>query len=97
MLQALRVCICGAGSKMSEAVKKQLVSTLQGLLSVPEDVSRMSAAGCLGALCQCLGDDDLSLLLNMHLLGNICIFTPDMYESNPSSYNNSLQKILQAT
>ena len=71
MLQALRVCICGAGSKMSEAVKKQLVSTLQGLLSVPEDVSRMSAAGCLGALCQCLGDDDLSLLLNMHLLGNI--------------------------
>ena len=69
MLQALRNCIVGAGSKMSDAIRKQITTTLQGLLSSTDDTTRTTAAACLGALCSCLKEDELVVVLRMHLLG----------------------------
>ena len=69
MLQALRNCIFGAGPKMSDAIRKQITTTLQGLLSSTDDTTRTTAAACLGALCSCLKDDELVVVLHTHLLG----------------------------
>jgi hypothetical protein len=40
MLQALRFCLCGAGSKMAEPLKKQATTTLLGMLSSQEETTR---------------------------------------------------------
>ena len=69
MLQALRNCIVGAGNKMSDAIRKQITTTLEGLLSSTDDTTRTTAAACLGALCSCLKEDELAVVLHMHLLG----------------------------
>lgn len=69
MLQALRVCVGGAGSKMSDISRKQITQTLEGFLSTTEDTTRIMAAACLGAMCQCLPDDELSVVLNTQMLG----------------------------
>ncbi len=69
MLQALRNCIIGGGSKMSDPIRKQMTSTLEGLLSANEDTTRTTAAACLGALCSCLKQEELVLVMHMHLLG----------------------------
>ena len=71
MLQALRGCIAGAGPKMSDKVRKEVVGSLEGYLSAPEDGTRTTAAACLGTLCSHVGDDDLALLLNLQLLGKV--------------------------
>ncbi|XP_077995202.1 stalled ribosome sensor GCN1-like [Glandiceps talaboti] len=71
MLQALRGVISGAGQKMGEANRKAITSTLLGMLAIPEDVSRLCAAGCVGALCKCLPDNELVPLLDDHLLGKL--------------------------
>lgn len=68
MLQALRNCISGAGTKISDKVRKELVGSLEGYLSASEDATRTTAAACLGTLCACVGDDELALLLNLQLL-----------------------------
>ncbi|XP_013411317.1 eIF-2-alpha kinase activator GCN1 [Lingula anatina] len=68
MMQALRGCIAGAGKKMNEANKKQILVTLLNSITSPEDSTRMSAAGCLGALCGCLDDEELKGVLDQHLL-----------------------------
>ena len=73
MLQALRNCIVGAGPKMSDAIRKQITATLQGLLSSTDDTTRTTAAACLGALCSCLKEDELVVVLRMHLLGWYCL------------------------
>ena len=73
MLQALRGCIEGAGSKMGDKVRKELTATLEGLLSVNPDVTRTTAAACLGVMCGVLADEELMLLLNLHLLGTTCL------------------------
>ena len=45
------------------------MATLEGLLNSGEDTCRTVSAACLGTLCTCLTDDELSLVLNMQLLG----------------------------
>jgi hypothetical protein len=56
MLQALRFCLCGAGSKMAEPLKKQATTTLLGMLSSQEETTRSVASACLGAICGSLSD-----------------------------------------
>ncbi|KAI0222671.1 eIF-2-alpha kinase activator GCN1 [Lamellibrachia satsuma] len=68
MLQALRGCITGAGPKMGDKVRKELATTLESLLFVTPDVARTTAAASLGSLCKVLSEEELMLLLNLHLL-----------------------------
>ncbi|XP_067680434.1 stalled ribosome sensor GCN1-like [Haliotis asinina] len=68
MLQALRFCLAGAGSKMSESIRKQLTSTLSGMLGSGEDSTRMVAAGCMGVLCGSLGEVELGTVMLDYLL-----------------------------
>ncbi|XP_050410272.2 eIF-2-alpha kinase activator GCN1 [Patella vulgata] len=68
MLQALRFCLVGAGGKVSEALRKQIQSTLLSMLSSSEDSTRSAVAGCVGAMCTALPNDDLSDLLKSQLL-----------------------------
>ncbi|XP_005111057.1 eIF-2-alpha kinase activator GCN1 [Aplysia californica] len=67
-VQATRACLKGAGSKMADAGRRQLTTTLVGLLGCSEDSTRMAAAGCLGTLCASLPDAELSQILIQHLL-----------------------------
>lgn len=67
-LHALRGIITPAGDKMSDNVKKQIHATLLTLISYPEDVTRLSAAGCLGAICQWLSPEQLDSTLSETLL-----------------------------
>ena len=67
-LQALRGVITPAGDKMSETIRKSVVSTLEGMLGHPEDTTRSAAAGCLGAMCQRLPADELAAVVNDCLL-----------------------------
>ena len=69
MLQALRFCLCGAGSKMAEPLKKQATTTLLGMLSSQEETTRSVASACLGAICGSLSDVDLTDVMISHLLG----------------------------
>nr|BAN20950.1 translational activator gcn1 [Riptortus pedestris] len=68
MMQALRGVISAAGDKMSDAVVKQIHTSLLGLLGHAEDTTRTGAAGCLGALTRSLTVDQLTVTLNDHLL-----------------------------
>lgn len=67
-LHALRGIISPAGDKMTEPLRKQIHQTLIGLLGHQEDVTRVCAAGCLGALCQYLTPEQLTTTLTEHLL-----------------------------
>lgn len=67
-LHALRGIITPAGDKMSDTVKKQIHMTLLSFLNHQEDVTRNSAAGCLGAICRWLTPDQLHATLTEHLL-----------------------------
>lgn len=68
MLQAFRFCLCGAGSKMAEPLKKQATTTLLGMLSSQEETTRSVASACLGAICGALSDVDLTDVMISHLL-----------------------------
>lgn len=67
-LQALRGCIVGAGGKMSDKIRAELVSTLEGYVTSPEDSTRITAAACLGATAQYLSPEEKTLVLDMNLL-----------------------------
>ena len=69
MLQAFRGCISGAGGKISDVQRRQMVSSLEGFLSTPEDTTRTTAAACLGAFCACLPSEELTSILINQLLG----------------------------
>nr|XP_040228816.2 eIF-2-alpha kinase activator GCN1 [Anopheles coluzzii] len=68
MLQALRGIVTPAGDKMTEPLRKQIYTTLAGMLDYTEDVSRAAAAGCFGALCRWLTPDQVDDALTNHLL-----------------------------
>ncbi|XP_071479229.1 stalled ribosome sensor GCN1-like [Diadema antillarum] len=70
MLQALRGSIAGAGGKIGDPIKKTLMTTLLGQLASTEGNIRISSAGCLGALCEYLSDEDLDEILKTRLLVN---------------------------
>jgi len=74
-LQALRHSIIGAGAKVSESVRRQVLETLVGILDDPDTVSdtassstRMAAAGCLGHLLQHLLPHEKERLIESQLL-----------------------------
>ena len=69
MLQALRGCIVGAGSKLIDKTRKDVTALLIGYISSSEDSTRITAAACLGCLCASLPDDELSSILTQHVLG----------------------------
>lgn len=68
MLQALRGLITPAGDKMSETLRKQVYTTLVGMLGYPEDVTRSAVGGCLGALCPYLVKEQLHDVLINYIL-----------------------------
>ncbi|GAB6030116.1 hypothetical protein CHUAL_005795 [Chamberlinius hualienensis] len=68
MLQALRSVITPAGDKMSDPIRKAVLGTLQGLIGVNEEATRLAAAGCLGALCRTLPENELKTVINDILL-----------------------------
>lgn len=64
---------------MSDTLRKQVQSTLLGMLSEPADVTRMAVGGCLGALCRSLPDEELTQLLIQHLLGKVWILAGSLF------------------
>ena len=75
MLQALRFCITGAGAKMAEPLKKQVMTALLGLMGSQEETTRSVASACLGALCKSLPDADRTDVMITHLLGMLLLNT----------------------
>ncbi|KAJ3604484.1 hypothetical protein NHX12_029224 [Muraenolepis orangiensis] len=71
MLQALRFVIQGAGSKVDPAIRKNITTTLLGMLGHDEDATRMSSAGCVGELCAFLSEEELKSVLQQHILADI--------------------------
>ncbi|CAL8247414.1 unnamed protein product [Merluccius merluccius] len=71
MLQALRFVIQGAGSKVDPAIRKNITTTLLGMLGHDEDATRMSSAGCVGELCAFLSEEELRSVLQQHILADI--------------------------
>uniref|UniRef100_A0A1A8L3W7 GCN1 general control of amino-acid synthesis 1-like 1 n=2 Tax=Nothobranchius pienaari TaxID=704102 RepID=A0A1A8L3W7_9TELE len=71
MLQALRFVIQGAGSKVDPAIRKNITTTLLGMLGHDEDATRMASAGCIGELCAFLSDEELKYVLHQHVLADV--------------------------
>lgn len=67
MLQALRGVLTTNGDKMTEPLKKQIYTTLVGMLNFSEDITRGCVAGCLGALLKWLPEDLLGDALTNHI------------------------------
>ncbi|KAM3611156.1 uncharacterized protein V6R79_014354 [Siganus canaliculatus] len=71
MLQALRFVIQGAGSKVDPAIRKNITTTLLGMLGHDEDATRMASAGCVGELCAFLSEEELKAVVLQHILADI--------------------------
>ncbi|XP_075960575.1 stalled ribosome sensor GCN1 [Anarhichas minor] len=71
MLQALRFVIQGAGSKVDPAIRKNITTTLLGMLGHDEDATRMASAGCVGELCAFLSEEELKSVLLQHILADM--------------------------
>ncbi|XP_014822655.1 PREDICTED: translational activator GCN1 isoform X1 [Poecilia mexicana] len=71
MLQALRFVIQGAGSKVDPTIRKNITTTLLGMLGHDEDATRMASAGCIGELCAFLSEEELKSVLLQHILADV--------------------------
>ncbi|XP_062854960.1 stalled ribosome sensor GCN1 [Trichomycterus rosablanca] len=71
MLQALRFVIQGAGAKVDPAIRKNITTTLLGMLGHDEDATRMASAGCVGILCAFLSEEELKSVLQQHVLADM--------------------------
>ncbi|XP_077457109.1 stalled ribosome sensor GCN1 [Stigmatopora argus] len=71
MLQALRFVIQGAGSKVDPNIRKNITTTLLGMLGHDEDATRMASAGCIGELCPFLSEEELKTVLLQHILADM--------------------------
>lgn len=69
MIQALRCVVQPAGNKMSDGVRRGLVTTLGNLLTHDDDSTRLCAAGAMGVLLPWLPADELRSVLTQHVLG----------------------------
>ncbi|ETE58940.1 Translational activator GCN1, partial [Ophiophagus hannah] len=67
----LRFVTQGAGAKVDAAVRKSIISMLLSMLGHEEDATRMTSAGCLAEMCAFLTDDELSGVLQNHLLADV--------------------------
>ncbi|KRF82708.1 stalled ribosome sensor GCN1 [Drosophila virilis] len=70
MLHALRSIITPSGDKMSEPIKKQIFSTLLGLIGHQEDITRNAVGGCLGAMLKYMPSAQISDFLNNCILAD---------------------------
>ncbi|CAG7827579.1 unnamed protein product [Allacma fusca] len=64
LLYTLRCVITPAGDKISEPLRKSMIAELTDLLSSGEDVTRITAASCLGALLKWLPASDLDSIMS---------------------------------
>ncbi|KAG9269979.1 eIF-2-alpha kinase activator GCN1 [Astyanax mexicanus] len=71
MLQALRFVVQGAGAKVDPTIRKNITTTLLGMLGHDEDATRMASAGCVGVLCAFLSEEELKSVLQQHVLADI--------------------------
>ncbi|XP_073675995.1 stalled ribosome sensor GCN1 [Garra rufa] len=71
MLQALRFVIQGAGAKVDPTIRKNITTTLLGMLGHDEDATRMASAGCVGELCAFLSEEELKSVLQQHVLADV--------------------------
>uniref|UniRef100_K7G7X0 GCN1 activator of EIF2AK4 n=1 Tax=Pelodiscus sinensis TaxID=13735 RepID=K7G7X0_PELSI len=71
MLQALRFVTQGAGAKVDATIRKNITLVLLGMLGHDEDATRMASAGCLAELCAFLSEEELSAILQQHLLADV--------------------------
>uniref|UniRef100_A0A671S892 EIF-2-alpha kinase activator GCN1-like n=1 Tax=Sinocyclocheilus anshuiensis TaxID=1608454 RepID=A0A671S892_9TELE len=71
MLQALRFVIQGAGAKVDPSIRKNITTTLLGMLGHDEDATRMASAGCVGELCAFLSEEELKSVLQQHVLADV--------------------------
>uniref|UniRef100_A0A8C2KQR7 GCN1 activator of EIF2AK4 n=1 Tax=Cyprinus carpio TaxID=7962 RepID=A0A8C2KQR7_CYPCA len=71
MLQALRFVIQGAGAKVDPTIRKNITTTLLGMLGHDEDATRMASAGCVGELCAFLSEEELKNVLQQHVLADV--------------------------
>jgi len=63
-LQALRLCLERAGDKMSPPIRRTILPQLSQLTSHPDDVTRSTAGGCLGAFVKSLPQEDADAVVN---------------------------------
>uniref|UniRef100_A0AAR2KIY6 TOG domain-containing protein n=1 Tax=Pygocentrus nattereri TaxID=42514 RepID=A0AAR2KIY6_PYGNA len=71
MLQALRFVVQGAGAKVDPTIRKNIITTLLGMLGHDEDATRMASAGCVGVLCAFLSEEELKTVLQQHVLADV--------------------------
>uniref|UniRef100_A0A7N8WUD6 GCN1 activator of EIF2AK4 n=1 Tax=Mastacembelus armatus TaxID=205130 RepID=A0A7N8WUD6_9TELE len=71
MLQALRFVIQGAGSKVDPTIRKNIITTLLGMVGHDEDATRMASAGCVGEMCAFLPEEELNSVLLQHILADM--------------------------
>lgn len=69
-LYALRLVIGSGGEKMSDTLRKLILSTTTDLLKSPDDNCRIHAAACLGALCKWLTDEELARVTKEYLVNS---------------------------
>lgn len=67
-LYALRLVIGSGGEKMSDIMRKSILTTTADLLKCPDDNCRIHAAACLGTLCKWLTDEELSKVIKEYLV-----------------------------
>lgn len=70
-LYALRLCVAGGGQKMGAPARQEVTKTLTSLMSHSEDNVRTGAAAALGAIIQCLPDEERTDAVLNHLLGEL--------------------------
>ncbi|KAF7989110.1 hypothetical protein HCN44_007420 [Aphidius gifuensis] len=68
MLHAMRGILTPAGDKMTEPMRKQIFLFMSTMLGHQEDITRISSAGCYGALIRWLTPEQLLQACNENLL-----------------------------
>ncbi|KRT80352.1 Armadillo repeat containing protein [Oryctes borbonicus] len=69
-IHALRGIVGPAGDKISDSLRKQIHYTLVNFIGYQEDVTRVTAAGCLGSLCKWLPPEQLDATITEHVLND---------------------------
>jgi len=63
-IQALRGCVTSSGDKLSPTIRRGVTATLLTQLDNSEDVTRLAAAGCVGALLRWLPVEEASPIIS---------------------------------
>jgi len=63
-IQALRGCVANSGDKLSPPIRRGVTGSLVGLLSHPEETTRLATAGCVGSLLRWLPTEEATPVIN---------------------------------